>query len=917
MSRQTARVLQLTEPFTVEAVPTALTAEHRRLLNQGAQPVPVWDKWGPFVSERSWGTVREDYSGDGCAWDYFPHDLARSKAYRWGEDAIAGLCDRYQLLVFGLAFWNGRDSILKERMFGLTNGEGNHGEDVKEYWFYLDNTPTHSYMRMLYKYPQRAFPYEALVRENARPERFFEYELLDTGIFDEDRYFDIFIEYAKASPEDVCIRIEAVNRGPEAAELHLLPQLWFRNTWAWTDPPGPQPQIRYAGGEHGAVLVAEDSRPLPLPVLQFPYALGHRYLQGPPGAAALFTDNETNCARVGGGPSRSRFVKDAFHRHIIHGEACVNPQQMGTKACLHYRRSVPAGESWVLRLRLRDRKPEPKALGEVDALTALRKAEADEFYNAIHPPQATAEEKQVQRQALAGMLWSRQIYLFDVNRWLAGDNTDNSSACARRLVRNAHWRHLNSMRIIAVPDRWEFPWFAAWDLAFQCVTLALVDPALAKENLWLLLFEQFQHPNGQLPAYEWEFSDLNPPVHAWACWRVYNLERQRSGRADLAWLEKCFHKLLINFAWWVNRVDFEGNNVFEGGFLGLDNITVVDRSHGLPGGTRLEQSDGTGWMGFFCLNLMRIALELAKHNPTYETLATKFFEHFIYIGAAMKHMGGRNYQLWDEQDGFFYDVLRYPDGGFHKFRVRSIVGVIPLFAIEVLHCAELAPLKTFLADVEWFVRNRTDIIGEACYNLGDGPERRYVLSTVNPQQFARVLERLADPNEFLSPAGLRSLSKWHEAHPYHFGDITLKYEPAESVCQVKGGNSNWRGPVWFPTTFLLIESLLRFSEALGPQFAVTPPGATAPVTPRALAETLANRLIGLFARDRRGMRPCFGGTMKFQQDPHWRDYLLFNEYYHGDNGAGLGASHQTGWTGLVANLIDEWRRGTPSANGGR
>lgn len=506
------------------------------------------------------------------------------------------------------------------------------------------------------------------------------------------------------------------------------------------------------------------------------------------------------------------------------------------------------------------------------------------------------------------MLWSRQIYLFDVNRWLEGDDPNSAPPTSRRSIRNLHWRHLNSMRIIAVPDRWEFPWFAAWDLAFQCVAIALVDPAFAKENLWLMLFEQFQHPNGQIPAYEWEFSDLNPPVHAWACWRVYNIERERTGHGDLDFLQKCFHKLLMNFAWWVNRVDYEGNNVFEGGFLGLDNITVVDRSHGLPDGSRLEQSDGTGWMGFFCLNLMRIALELAKYNAAYEVLATKFFEHFVYIGSAMKHMGGRDYNLWDEQDGFFYDVLRYPNGNFHKFRVRSVVGIIPLFAIEVLHRADLEPQKTFLNDMEWFIRNRADIVGHACYSIGGGSDQRYVLSVVDPSQFARVLQRLADPNEFLSPAGSRSLSKWHDEHPYRFGDMALRYEPAESAQDVKGGNSNWRGPVWFPTTYLLIESLLRFSEALGPEFAVTAPGTAEPVTPRALAETLANRLIALFKRDGRGWRPCYGGTVKFQQDPHWRDYLLFNEYYHGDNGAGLGASHQTGWTGLVANLIAEWRR---------
>lgn len=910
MATKSIPVGQRPQRSKVTSIATPLTAEHRRLLDRGTGPVPTWDKWGPFVGERSWGTVREDYSPDGCAWDYFPHDLARSKAYRWGEDGIAGMCDRYQLLVFALAFWNGRDPILKERMFGLSNPEGNHGEDVKEYWFFLDCTPTYSYTRMLYKYPQRAFPYEELLRENARRNtNQFEYELLDTRIFDDDRYWDIFIEYAKAGPEDVCMRIQAVNRGPEPAELHILPHLWFRNTWAWTEPPGTQPQIRASRNVDTLTLVADDPRPVPLPNLQFSYSLGRRYLVTPANGNPLFTDNETNWARVPGQQHhrQSRFVKDAFHRYIINGERCVNPQQIGTKACLMYKQAVPPGESWTLNFRLLEHAPANDALEDVEAIIEQRKKEADEFYEVIHPPLASEEERSIQRQALAGMLWSREIYLFDVNKWLDGDETAPPPPESRRHLRNVHWRHLNSMRLITVPDRWEFPWFAAWDLAFQCVTLALADPAVAKENLWLLLFEQFQHPNGQIPAYEWEFSDLNPPVHAWACWRVYNIERQRTGKGDLDFLEKCFHKLLINFAWWVNRVDQEGNNVFEGGFLGLDNITVVDRSHGLPGGARLEQSDGTGWMGFFCLNLMRIALELAKHNASYEVLATKFFEHFVYIGSAMKHMGGRDFQLWDEEDGFFYDVLRYPDGSFHKFRVRSVVGIIPLYAIEVLHRAELKQHKTFLGDIEWFIRNRTDITGQTCYTMGEGDDQRYVLSIVDPQQFARVMQRLSDPNEFLSPVGLRSLSKWHDAHPYRFGDIVLRYEPAESASDVKGGNSNWRGPVWFATTYLLIEALQRFGEALGPDFGVQSPGATF-VKPNQLAETIANRLIGIFKRDERGFRPCYGGTLKFQHDPHWRDYLLFNEYYHGDNGAGLGASHQTGWTGLVANLIDEWRR---------
>ena len=890
-----------------ETTSAAATREHARLAEPFSGAVPPWRKWGPYVSDRSWGTVREDYSADGNAWDFLPHDHARSKAYRWGEDGIAGLCDRYQLLVFAPAFWNGRDPILKERMFGLSCNEGNHGEDAKEYWFHLDNTPTHSYMRMLYKYPQSEFPYEELIEQGRVRGADPEFELLDSGIFDSDRYFDIFIEYAKESPEDICIRIEAFNRGPDAAELHILPSFWFRNTWSWTDPSSGQPTIRVGGapGQEHFTMVADDSTAKPLENIQLQYALGQRYLYGPPGADLLFTGNETNVSRLYGpsATNRSPYVKDAFHRYVVNGEKCINPNQIGTKAGAHYRRQVPSGSSTVLRLRLTN-KQVADPLDDVDKVIDKRKVEADEFYEAVHPPRATEEEKLIQRRAFAGMLWSKQIYLFDVERWLEGDSI--SPPAGHKKTRNVHWRHLNSMRVLTIPDKWEFPWFAAWDLAFQCTTLSLVDPEFAKENLLAMLFEQFQHPNGQIPAYEWEFSDLNPPVHAWAVWRVYQNEKVRTGKGDTSFLEKCLHKLLMNFAWWVNRVDSTGNNVFEGGFLGLDNITVVDRSEKLPGGAILEQSDATGWMGFFCLYLMRASLELANFDKAYELLATKFFEHFIYVGAAMKKMGGRDYQLWDEKDGFFYDVLRLPNGEFNKFRLRSMVGLIPLFAVEVIAREDLDPHPEFLANVEWFIKNRPDLVGNACYSV-EG--ERYVLSIADSGQFARILNYVWDPNEFLAPYGIRSLSKYHEQHPFSFGGECVGYEPGESRVRIKGGNSNWRGPLWFPTTYLLIRSLTKFGRALGPDFTVkTPASHGQPITPVAMASEIADRMIGLFRKDEQGHRPCFGPYRKFKEDPHWRDYLLFNEYYHGETGQGLGASHQTGWTGMVANLIDEWRR---------
>jgi mannosylglycerate hydrolase MGH1-like protein len=882
------------------------TREHKRLKETESGGVPPWRRWGPYVSERAWGTVREDYSPYGAAWDHLTHDMARSRAYRWGEDGLAAICDRYQLLVFSLALWNERDTILKERAFGVTPAEANHGEDVKEYYFYLDSTPTHSYMKYLYKYPQARYPYQQLIEENrSREGRGFEYELLDTGIFDEDRYFDVFVEYAKASPDDICIKIEAFNRGPEDAPLRIIPHLWFRNTWSWGEQAGPEPRISPGPRGPGFVsLVADDSTAEMLKNLPFKWQLGERYLYADAGAEMLFTDNETNA----GAASRKPYVKDAFHRRIVGGEDSTNPAHIGTKSCFHYQTVVPAGGSVSVRLRLTPEQMK-SPLADLDEIIEKRRAEADEFYEAIHPARASEDERRVQRQAFAGLLWTKQIYLFDVDVWLEGDNPQSPPPRSREQVRNRHWRHLNSMRVLSMPDKWEYPWFAAWDLAFHCVAFALIDGEFAKEQLWLMLFEQFQHPNGQIPAYEWEFSDLNPPVHAWAVWRVYNMDRIRSGKGDREWLEKCFHKLLINFAWWINKVDSQGNNVFEGGFLGLDNITVIDRSEKLPGGVVLEQSDATGWMGMFCQNLMRIALELAKENKSYESLATKFFQHYIYVGAAMKHMGGRDYSLWDERDGFFYDVLRYPDGSFHKFRVRSLVGLIPLYAIERLELDWIEPFKEFKSNLEWFVKNRQDIVQRVCHLIEHDDKKVYVMAIVDEDQMKRILQRIFDPSEFLSDAGIRSLSKHHEQNPFVFGNSEVRYEPAETDSKLKGGNSNWRGPVWFPTSFLIIESLRKLGTAYGPtQKIKVPLSPDEGMTLSEMAAEIADRMIGMFVRDSNGNRAIYGGTKKFQEDPHWRDYLLFYEYFHGDNGAGIGASHQTGWTGLIASLIDEWRK---------
>src|SRR5256712_3214489 len=739
-----------------------MNAEKQRLSGDTHQR-GRWHKWGPYVADRAWATVREDYSANGDAWAFLPHDLARSKAYRWGEDGLAGICDRYQILTFALALWNGRDPILKERLYGLVPGEANHGEDVKEYYFYLDSTPTHSYMKYLYKYPQAAFPYSKLIEENGhrRGQQQAEYELIDTGVFDDNRYFDVFVEYAKADPDDICIRIEVANRGPEDAQIHVLPQIWFRNRWSWGKEARPEPAIRPGpSGKKFKSLEADDSLAEAMPNLSYEYRLGKRYLYGDADGQPLFTNNETNAPRVwgAGAQSRSPFVKDAFHRYVIGNEQCVNPDQVGTKACLHYAaRNVPAGGSIVINLRLSN-KVLKQPLADVEKIIAERKAEADEFYESIHPAKASEDERRVQRQALAGMLWSKQIYFYDVDVWLNGDDPKWPPPASRGHGRNTRWLHLNSMRILSMPDKWEYPWFAAWDLAFHTVVLALIDAHFAKDQLWLMLFEQFQHPNGQIPAYEWEFSDLNPPVHAWAVWRVYNMDRIHSGTPDRDFLEKCFHKLMLNFTWWVNKVDREGNNVFEGGFLGLDNIAVFDRSEKLPGGATLEQSDATGWMGMFCLVMMRMALELAKNNDVYEGLATKFFEHYVYIGAAMKMIRGDR-TLWDEKDGFFYDLLRFPDGSAVPFRVRSLVGLIPLYAIERLEEKWIQPFHIFRENLQWFLKHRRDIVDRCVTTVHCNGDDTHVLAVVDQNQLKALLAGLVASNEVLLAYRLRSLGK--------------------------------------------------------------------------------------------------------------------------------------------------------------
>ena len=878
-----------------------MTEEERRLAEAQARTAH-WRRWGPYLSERQWGTVREDYSPRGTAWDYFPHDHARSRAYRWGEDGILGISDNHQRLCFALALWNEKDPILKERIFGLTGSEGNHGEDVKDYYFYLDSTPTHSYMKGLYKYPQGEFPYAWLAEENRRRgRRDPEFELVDTGIFEEDRYFDVVAEYAKAAPDDVLIRVTVTNRGPDPAPLHLLPTLWCRNTWAW-EPGTARPRLHRTTAAGGTACILVDHPDLSPP----------QRLYCGDAAELLFTENDTNLRRLYDVQNPTGFVKDAFHGYVIRGETgAVNPAQEGTKAAAHYRMVLGPGESMVVRLRLTDRELRESPFGKrFDALIAHRQQEADEFYATVIPAKLSDDAKGIMRQALAGMLWSKQWYHYDVRRWLDGDPTQPPPPPERRNGRNREWMHLYNDDVVSMPDKWEYPWYAAWDLAFHTITLALVDPEFAKGQLTLFLREWYMHGNGQIPAYEWAFGDVNPPVHAWAAWRVYKIDRKRTGRGDRQFLEGTFHKLLLNFTWWVNRKDAEGMNVFQGGFLGLDNIGVFDRSAPLPTGGHIEQSDGTSWMGMFCLNMLAIALELARENPAYEAVASKFFEHFVQIAHAMDKRACSEMSLWDDQDGFFYDVLHLPSGEHRYLRVRSLVGLIPLLAVETLEPDLMDKLPGFKRRMEWFVRNRPEFREhlETVEQAGGG-ERR-LLSIVSHGELPRVLRLMLDEHEFLSPYGIRAVSQYHRDHPYVLAidsrEYRVDYEPAESSTGLFGGNSNWRGPIWFPINYLLIEALQQFDHFYGPSLQVEcPTGSASLVTLWDVATELSRRLTRIFLRGPDGRRPVHGGVRTFQENPHWRDLVWFYEYFHGDNGAGIGASHQTGWTGLVAKLLQQ------------
>ena len=885
-----------------------MNIESKRLQNKD------WKNWGPYLSERQWGTVREDYSEYGEAWDFFPHDHARSRAYRWGEDGIAGISDSQQKLCFAIALWNEQDPILKERLFGLTGNQGNHGEDVKEYYFYLDSTPTHSYMKCLYKYPQAAYPYQGLVAENQKRSRHeLEYELLDTGIFDDNRYFDVFVEYAKNTPEDIVIQITAHNRGTETKPLHILPTLWFRNTWSWQEDAA-KPSLKVCEtNEKFSVIQAKEGENE-----RYLYCDFSGWSKGI--SPLLFTENETNYQRLFEVNNPSPYVKDGINNYVVEGDKdAVNSQQSGTKFSPHYVLNLGAGETKVITLRLSDTGDLTEPFGkESQQILQTRKQEADEFYQELTPFDLGKEERNIQRQAFAGMLWTKQYYYYSVEEWLKGDPNNPPPPEARKHGRNHQWKHLDNAEIISMPDKWEYPWYAAWDSAFHALPLAMLDPEFAKNQLDLMTREWYMHPNGQLPAYEWAFGDVNPPVHAWATWRVYKIEEKQTGKGDRTFLERVFQKLLLNFTWWVNRKDAEGNNVFEGGFLGLDNIGVFDRSSPLPTGGYIEQADGTSWMAMYSLNMLTIALELAEENPVYEDMATKFFEHFIYIADAMTHIGDEATQLWDESDGFFYDVLHLPDDSRVRLKVRSMVGLIPLFAVMTLEPDLLDRLPNFKQRLEWFVSNRPQLKHNVACMETEGTNARRMLALCyatidrveSQDRLRQILAKLLDENEFLSDYGIRALSKYHDEHPYTFyvdGDAhTVNYEPAESSSGLFGGNSNWRGPIWFPVNYLLIESLQKFHHHLGDEFKVEcPTGSGNWLNLWQVADEISRRLTRIFLADESGKRPVYGNIAQFQTDPHWRDLILFHEYFHGDNGAGIGASHQTGWTGLIAKLIQQ------------
>ena len=876
-----------------------MTQEEIRL-SESASRKKHWKRWGPYVSERAWGTVREDYSPYGNAWEYLPHDQARSHAYRWNEDGLAGISDRKQNVCFAIALWNERDPILKERLFGLTGIEGNHGEDVKEYYFYLDSTPTHSYMKYLYKYPMAEFPYSRLVEENRRRgKNQREFELLDTGIFENDRYFDVFVEYAKADIEDILIKATVVNRGPEAANLRLLPTVWFRNTWSW--------------GGHNQRPELYEARRAPNPAIELNNAItGKLWLHCEGSPELLFTENETNVHRLCGVGNRTPYVKDGINNFVVNGdEGALNPQRNGTKAAAQYKLTLRSGETAVIRLRLSNLDLRASnGFADFDKILTQRRREADEFYETVIPRDLSADAQNVMRQGFAGMLWSKQFYHYIVKEWLEGDPDNPPPPHGRVRGRNHEWTHLYNSDVISMPDKWEYPWYAAWDLAFHCIPLALVDSDFAKEQLILMLREWYMHPNGQIPAYEWAFGDVNPPVHAWAALRVYKIEKKRKGKGDRSFLQRIFHKLMLNFTWWVNRKDAEGMNIFQGGFLGLDNIGVFDRSAPLPTGGYIEQSDGTSWMAMYTLNLLAIALELASEDPTYEDVASKFWEHFVYIAHAMGHRGDDGMGLWNEEHGFFYDVLKLPDGSHFPMKIRSMVGLIPLFAVETLDPEVLDKLPDFKRRLEWFIDNRPDLTENVACMRSEGRGERRLLSIATTERLRSILKFMLDEREFLSPYGIRSVSQFHRGNPYklevHDMEHRVDYEPGESSTGVFGGNSNWRGPIWFPLNYLLVESLQKFHYYLGDEFKVEfPTGSGKMMTLWEVSGELSRRMTSIFLRDEQGRRPVFGNLEKFQTDQHWRDLVLFHEYFHGDSGAGLGASHQTGWTGVVTKLMQQ------------
>jgi Mannosylglycerate hydrolase MGH1-like glycoside hydrolase domain len=880
--------------------PVIVDVTEQKRLNDARETGIPWKKWGPYLSERQWGTVREDYSENGDAWNYFTHDQARSRAYRWGEDGLGGICDDKQRLCFALALWNERDPILKERLFGLTNNEANHGEDVKEYYFYLDSTPTHSYMKYLYKYPQREYPYRDLIETNRRRSREeFEYELLDTGIFNDDRYFDVFVEYAKESPEDLLVRITVHNRGPEAARLHVLPTLWFRNTWSWGDDE-PKPSLRQVGSD---AIQATHSE------------LGDYWLYCEGAPELLFTENESNASRLWGQPNATPYVKDAFHEYLISGRRqAVNPAKTGTKAAAHYVLDVPGGGSRAVRLRLAAGKA-ADAFGGFDQIFTSRIADADEFYDRIAPNSLNEDQRRVHRQALAGMLWSKQYYYFDLDQWLVEHRSHPLMQSGGNDVRNTEWFHMFNADVISMPDKWEYPWYAAWDLAFHTISLSLVDFDFAKDQLLLMLRGLYFHPNGQIPAYEWNFSDVNPPVHAWATIFLYKMEQNR-GRADLRFLERSFQGLMLNFNWWVNRKDPSGRNVFAGGFLGLDNIGVFDRSAQLPTGGSLEQADGTAWMAFYCQCMLEMALILTEYDQKmYEEIAFKFVQHFLWIAYAMDRRGEHRDEMWDEQDGFFYDLLRLPDGQAMRLKVRSLVGLLPLCASTVFAPDVAERYPRLLEMIALFRKRHPEVVSHVAPTSEGfiGYKGRRLLSILNKQKLERVLAYMLDENEFLGPHGIRSLSRYHLEHPFvfHVGgqEYKVQYLPGESNTGMFGGNSNWRGPVWMPVNVLIIRALLNLYNFYGDEFKVQcPTGSGRYMTLFEVTQEISRRLTGTFRRALNGRRPVYGGTAKFQDDPHWRDLILFYEYFHGDNGTGLGASHQTGWTGLVARLLDLFGR---------